>query len=152
MAQKKSTAKKSTTKKSETKKKTTTKKDEKVKLTFSPILSAATRFKILLRDKKIEEVNGRKVPVVTPKIEGLPIEFVVNKDEIVEVTQEQFEQLQSMGFVESDEAYEKRRKFIEDIDPQHPSKPTWDSVARENEFWLTLRDSEKIYNDVLIRV
>ena len=78
--------------------------------------------------------------------------FEVNKDEIVEVTQEQFEQLQSMGFVESDEAYEKRRKFIEDIDPQHPSKPTWDSVARENEFWLTLRDSEKIYNDVLIRV
>ena len=46
-----------------------------------------------------------------PAIEGLPIDFIVKKGEIVEVTQDQFKALQDRGHVETDEEYQARQDF-----------------------------------------
>ena len=146
----KSTEKKETTKK--TTKKSASKKEEKIQLTFMPVLTAATQFKMLLRNKTEAEVNGQKVLKTTPLIEGLPVEVIVRKGEILDVTPAQFKELQTLGYVESDEDYERRKQWINALPPQHPEKIPWKSIEKETSFWITLKDSEQIYNDKLIRV
>lgn len=143
MAEKKSTAKKSTTKKSS--------KPKTYKLTFAPIMSAATRFQILLRKKEVKKVNGREITTTSPLIEGLPMTFVVNKGEIIEVNEEQFEQLKP--WVETDDEYKRRQSFIDSMSAQHPENLTWDMIVAEGGNWATLADSQHIvYNDKLLRV
>jgi ABC-type uncharacterized transport system YnjBCD substrate-binding protein len=88
-----------------------------------------------------------------PAIEGLPIDFVVKKGEVVEVTQEQFKELQKRGHVETDEEYEARQEFIDNLSAQHPNTLSWDLIVAEGSNFATLTDSQKIiYNDKLIRV
>lgn len=150
MAPKKST--KSTTKKEETKKETP-KAKKTIQLTFAPMLSAATQYKMLLRKKVEKDVNGDTVLVNAPLIDGLPVEVIVKKGQIFNVTQEQYEALQNLGYVESDEDYARRQAYIKTLPPQHPDeKIPWHSIEQERPFWISLKDSEMIYDDKLIRV
>jgi len=147
--------KKTKSEESETKteKKTAKKSEKKVKLTFSPIMGAASQFTALLRAKTIKEDFGREVASYSPAIEGLPMKLVVQKGETIEVTEAQFEELQRMGFVESDEEYKARQDFITNLSAQHPETLTWEMIVAEGSNFATLRDSQKIiYNDKLIRV
>ena len=149
MATKKSTTKKST--KKETTKKETKSKAKMTKLTFNPIMSAANSFTILLRKKEIKRVNGSEVPYHAPSVEGLPMKLVVKKGEIIEVTEDQLAALEP--WVETEEEYNKRQKFIEDMSAQHPETLTWDMIVAEGGNWSTLADSQHIvYNDKLLRV
>lgn len=147
-------AKKTT--KSTTKSKTKTaaaSKSKDVNITFAPIMSAATVFKMLLRKKEIDHIGGQEIPRTVPLIDGLPIEFRVKKGEVVTVTAEQFEQLQANGFAETDEEYKNRKKFIDSMSSQHPENLTWDMIVAEGGNWSTLADSQNIvYNDKLLRV
>lgn len=148
-------APKKTTKSTEKKetKKTTKKVDATIQLTFSPVLSAATQYKMLLRKKTEKEVNGQMVLVTAPLIEGLPVEVVVKKGQILNVTRQQFEELKALGYVESDEDYARRQAYIDSLPAQHPDdKVPWKSIEQESPFWISLKDSERIYDDKLIRV
>ena len=143
--------KKTKSEKSETK--TTKKSEKKVKLTFSPIMGAANQFTALLREKTIKEDYGREIASYSPAIEGLPMKLVVQKGEVIEVTEKQFEELQIRGFVETDEEYKAREDFIKNLSAQHPETLTWEMIVAEGSNFATLRDSQKIiYNDKLIRV
>lgn len=145
--------KKKTETKKETKKETKSKKTSKVKLTFAPIMGAAAQYKALLREKEIKKDYGREVASYVPAIEGLPIDFIVKKGEIVEVTQDQFAELQRRGHVETDEEYKERQKFIDNLNAQHPDTLSWELIIAEGANFATLTDSQKIiYNDKLIRV
>lgn len=143
-------------KKTETKSKKTESKPKKsktVKLTFAPIMGAAIQYKALLREKVIKKAYGKEVITYQPAIEGLPVDFVVKKGEIVEVTEEQYLQLQERGHVESDEEYKKRQEFIDNLDSQHPETLTWDMIIAEGSNFATLLDSQHIiYNDKLVKV
>jgi len=121
-------AKKKTTK-TASKTKSKAKTQKKIQLTFNPIMSAADKFRILLRKKEIKKVNGMEVPFYVPKVEGLPMKLVVAKGEVIEVTEEQLEQLGN--WVETEEEYNKRQKFIENMNPQHPETLTWDMIVAE---------------------
>ena len=151
MAPKKKT--KSEKSEEKTEKKTTKKSEKKIKLTFSPIMGAASQFTALLREKSIKEDFGREVASYSPAIEGLPMKLVVQKGEVIEVTEKQFEELQARGFVESNEEYKARQDFISNLSAQHPETLTWEMIVAEGSNFATLRDSQKIiYNDKLIRV
>ncbi len=154
-AKKKSTTQKKET--TETEKKSTTKKstkksNEMIALTFLPILGAAQQYTALLRKKTINKVYGREVSAYAPAIDGLPVKLTVKKGEVIEVTKEQFEELQKRGHVESDEEYKERQNFIKNLNSQHPETLTWDMIVAEGSNFATLRDSQDIiYNDKLIR-
>jgi len=151
MAPKKKT--KSEKSEEKTEKKTTKKSEKKIKLTFSPIMGAASQFTALLREKSIKEDFGREVASYSPAIKGLPMKLVVQKGEVLEVTEKQFEELQARGFVESNEEYKARQDFISNLSAQHPETLTWEMIVAEGSNFATLRDSQKIiYNDKLIRV
>jgi len=143
-------AKKETKSKSKTKSKA---KPKKIQLTFAPIMSAAQKFRVLLRKREMKKVHGREVPVYSPLIEGLPMKLVVEKGQVIEVTQEQFEELQNRNWVETDEEYKRRQDFIKNMGAQHPETLTWDMIVAEGGNWSTLADSQHIvYNDKLLRV
>lgn len=139
--------------KEETKKtkKTSAKKSKKIKLTFEPIAGAAVQYKALLRERVVEKNSIREMVSYVPAIEGLPLELVVRKGEVVEVTPEQYDRLVEMGYAESKEEYKQREKFIESLRPQHPESLTWDMIVAEGANFSTLLESQNIiYNDKLI--
>ena len=144
MAEKKTTSK--------TKSRKSTKKDEKIRLTYQPIASAARVYVCRLVRKEWQDRDGRRVEVTVPRIEGLPTLLEVKKDEVIEVTQSQLEQLQECGFVETQEEYEARQKFVDNLDPQHPDTLTFDQLSGRGQKFMTVRDSIYVYNDKLIRV
>lgn len=138
--------------KKETKKKTTKKSDKKISLTFNPILGAADQYTALLRTKVVQKDYGRDVAAYAPAIEGLPMKLTVKKGEVINVTEEQFKALQEKGHVETDEEYQKRQNFIDNLSAQHPETLTWEMIVAEGSNFATLRDSQDIiYNDKLIR-
>lgn len=143
------TKKKQTTEKTEKK---SSKKSDKVVLTFLPILGAADQYSALLREKIIRKDYGREVASYAPAIEGLPMKITVKKGETIEVTEEQYKELQKRGHVESDEEYKQRQAFIKNLSSQHPETLTWDMIVAEGSNFATLRESQDIiYNDKLIR-
>lgn len=135
-----------------TEKKTTKKTEEKILLTFQPVVSSARKFIGRLQMKEYQEQDGRRVEAIVPRIEGLPMKLVVNKDEVIEVTPKQFEELQACGFVETDEEYEARQQFVDNLDPQHPDSLTFDQLDGKGRQFMTPQQSERIYTDKLIRV
>lgn len=133
-------------------KKQTKKTAKKIKLTFAPLVSAARELTIDLKKTEYQEKAGKQVPVKVPLIDGLPLHLVVRKNEIIEVTEKQFKELQEIKCVESDEEYQKRQEFIDNIGTQHPETLTFKQLASENYGALTPKESEYIYTDKLIRV
>lgn len=137
-------------KKTQKKKKTTTKK---IKLTFMPIASGAKEVSFRLVTKKMEERDGRNVQVNAPLIEGLPQILTVKKNEVIEVTPQQCDELEALGFVETQEEYKKRQEFVDNLDNQHPDKLSFEQMNGFNQGQLTMRDSQyKVYMDKLIRL
>lgn len=152
MATKKETQKKTTAKKTTTKK-STAKKNSAVKLTFKPIASGAKEINLLLKTKKMEEKDGRTVQVTAPLIEGLPTVLTVQKDEVIEVTKKQCDQLEELGFVETEKEYKERMDFVDNLQNQHPDKLSFDQLSGINNGQLTARDSQyKVYMDRLVRL
>lgn len=146
MAKKKETQKKTTAKK-------TTTKSSKIKLTFKPVASGAKEINLLLRTKKMEEKDGRTVQVTAPLIEGLPVTLTVKKDEVIEVTKQQCEQLEELGFVETEAQYKERLDFVDNLQNQHPDRLSFEQLSGFNSGLLTARDSQyKVYMDRLIRL
>lgn len=144
-------AAKKSTKKSTKKEETKSTKSKMTKLTFNPIMSAASRFTILLREKALKRVNGNEVPYYVPSVPGLPMKLVVEKGQVIEVNEEQLAALEP--WVETEEEYKRRQNFIHDMDAQHPETLTWDMIVAEGGNWSTLADSQHIvYNDKLLRV
>lgn len=146
MARKKTTQKKTTTKKA-------SKKDEEIKLTFRPIASGAKEINLLLKTKKMEEKDGRTVQVTAPLIEGLPVIFTVQRDEVVTVTPAQYAELEKLGLVETEEEYQKRKDFVDNLQDQHPEMLSYEQKSGINTGELTMRDSQHtVYMDRLIRL
>lgn len=139
-------------KKKETQKKETTKKSSKIKLTFQPMVASAKVLRVRLVKKEWQEINGRQVEISVPKIKGLPEILEVAKGEVIEVSKTQFEQLQQLGCVETDEEYKKRQQFIDSLGDQHPQKLTYDQIDKDYVNNAGLRDFERLYTDKLIRV
>ena len=148
MATKKETQKKTTAKKT-----TAKKKNSAVKLTFKPIASGAKEINLLLKTKKMEEKDGRTVQITAPLIDGLPTILTVAKDEVIEVTKKQCEQLEELGFVETEKEYQERMDFVDNLQNQHPDKLSFEELSGISNGQLTARDSQfKVYMDRLIRL
>ena len=138
-----------------TQKKTTTKKtsSKKIKLTFKPIASGAKELNLVLKTPTTEEKDGRTVQVTAPLIEGLPEILTVKKDEILEVTKKQCDELEQLGFVETKEEYKARMDFVDNLENQHPDKLSLKEMDGLGQGQLTMRDSQyKVYMDKLVRV
>ncbi len=151
MTTKKETQKKETPKKTTAKR--TTRRSGKIKLTFKPIASGAKEMNLLLKTQKMEEKDGRNVQITAPLIQGLPEILTVKKDEIIEVTKQQCDQLTELGFVETEEQYKERMAFVDNLQNQHPDKLSFEQLSGINNGQLTARDSQyKVYMDRLIRL
>lgn len=87
------------------KKKSSEKKEQKmIPITFKPQFSAASHKTINLKIPEQKLVKGEVVVEYKPKIEGLPLELTIHKDEIFEVTPEQFKALYEMpGVIDTPE-------------------------------------------------
>lgn len=150
-AKKKTDASKKTTEKKTTEK-STKKSSNKIQLTFRPLVGGAKAMNVILKTQKFEERDGRNVAVDVPLIEGLPEKLTVHRDEVIEVTKAQYDELMNLGLVETDEEYQERQDFVDNIESQHPDKLSFSQLEGNGGF-LTLRDSQhKIYMDKLIRL
>lgn len=138
--------------KKKTQKKSKSTAGKKIKLTFQPMVASAKQARYQLKRKEWQDVNGRQVEVTVPMVEGLPEVLVVNKGEIIEVTKKQFEELQKLGCVESDEEYKVRQNFLDSLGEQHPQKLTYDQIDKDYVNNASLKEFEKLYTDKLIKV
>lgn len=113
-------ARKKTTEKSEeasekTEAKTTkkAKQPKMIPITFKPQFSAATHKTVNLKTPKETLVGGQIRIEYEPQIEGLPLEFTIEKDEVKEVTLEQFKALYERGEIDTPESiHERERKRL----------------------------------------
>lgn len=144
------------TKKKTTSKKTTTKKKAEpkmVQLTFSPVAAGTKELNLQLRTKKAETKDGANVVVSAPLIEGLPMVLTVHKDEVIEVTEAQCAELEAIGVVETQEEYEQRKSFVDNLKEQHPERLSYEQIIGSDSTLLTMRDTQhKVYMDKLIRL
>ena len=111
-------ARKKTTKKAEEEvqeelveeKTTKTKKasEELIPITFKPQFSAATKKTINLKQPVTKVVGGQTRTDYESQIPGLPAVFTIQKDEIVEVTFEQFKALYERGEIDTPEDIKER--------------------------------------------
>lgn len=148
MAEKKKTQQK---KKTATKEKKTT-KSSKIKLTYSPLGFGAEVMSFPLKTREYQEIDGRRVAVSVPLIKGLPMILTIRKGEIIEVTKAQYEELKSLKLVESEEEYENRKKFIDNLQNQHPQTYNDLEAAENLGQLLNSYDSQyRIFNDKLVR-
>lgn len=140
-------------KKKTQKKSTKSTKSSKIKLTFSPVASGAKEMNVLLRTRENEERDGRNVIVSAPLIKGLPEILTVHRDEVIEVTKTQCDELEKLGLVETEEEYKQRKAFVDNLKEQHPDKLSYAQMDGANGDLLTARDSQhKVYMDKLIRL
>lgn len=91
--------------------KTTAKKSnvpEMIPITFKPQFSAATKKSINLKKPITTVVGGQTRTEYESQIPGLPPVFTIEKDEVVEVTFEQFKALYERGEIDTPEDIAKR--------------------------------------------
>ena len=153
MARKRKTQKKEEeTPEEATPKKTTTKKSSKIKLTYSPLGFGAAVMSFPLKTREYQDIDGRRVAVSVPLIKGLPMVLTVRKGEVIEVTKTQYEELKAINLVESEEEYENRKKFIDNLQNQHPQTFNDLEAAENLGQILNSYDSQyKVFNDKLVR-
>ena len=106
-------------KKAETKKEAEEKKEAKeekqeaskmIPITFKPQFSAAQRKTINLKKPKTVIVGGQTQIEYESQIEGLEPEFTIEKDEVREVTLEQFKALYERGHIDTPEDIAERER------------------------------------------
>ncbi|MEE3415852.1 MAG: hypothetical protein VZR53_10840 [Prevotella sp.] len=146
-------ARKATSKKTTTTKKTTSKKkSENIKLTFRPLWSASRTYTAFLTKKTVKVEHGTEVVVNVPMIEGLPTLLTVHAGEILEVTPEQFNELDALGFIESQEQVQRRQELERNLPKQHPERMTYDMLDNNIDNNIRPRQVSSLYNDKLIVV
>lgn len=118
-------AKKKTEKKEEK-----TSEEKKIKITYKPRFSASIRKSINLKQPKTVAVGDNLRTEYEPKIKGLPMVLTLNKDEIMEVTHEQFKQLYEMGYIDTPEDIEERERQRMMINNQAGANPREFVVAK----------------------
>ena len=118
-----------------TTKKTKDSSQKTIKITFSPLNSAAMEKVVLLKKTSIQLVNGVQQSVIEDLIEGLPQVFSVKKDEIVEVTPEQFKQLYQLGFVETEAEREARINEEKELPSQFGVDPDVKTTSQLNDLY-----------------
>ena len=89
--------------KEETKTKKAKKTSDKILITFKPQFSAVTKKTINLKKPVTTVVGGQTRTTYESQIPGLPAEFTIHKDEVVEVTFEQFKALYERGEIDTPE-------------------------------------------------
>ena len=101
---------KKTTKKAEeeveevkTEKKSKSTPEKLIQITFKQQFSAATKKTINLKKPITKVVGGQAITDYESQIPGLPTEFTIEKDEIKEVTFEQFKALYERGEIDTPE-------------------------------------------------
>lgn len=102
-------AKKKTEAKTEVKKEAK-KAPKMIPITFKPQFSAAQRKTINLKKPNTVLVGGQPRTDYESQIPGLPLEFTIEKDEIVEVTEEQFKALYERGEIDTPESVAERER------------------------------------------
>ena len=85
-----------------------TSKEELIQITFKPQFSAATKKTINLKEPVTSVVGGQTRTEYVSQIPGLPAVFTVHKDEVVEVTFEQFKALYERGEIDTPEDIKER--------------------------------------------
>lgn len=103
MVRKKTTTEAETETKTETKTRTRKKASKMIPITFKPQFSAATKKTINLKEPEVVVVGGQTRTEYKSQIPGLPPEFTIHKDEVVEVTEEQFKALYERGEIDTPE-------------------------------------------------
>jgi hypothetical protein len=116
--------------------------NQKIKITFNPLHSAAMQKTVLLKERKLERVNGVEQYVIRELIDGLPQVFTIKRDEIVEVTPEQFKQLYAFGFVETEKDRSARLEVGQELPKQSGIDPKTRNASQLND----------IYKDKFIKV
>lgn len=76
---------------------------EMIKITFKPQFSAATKKTINLKEPITTVVGGQTRTEYKSQIPGLPAVFTIEKDEVVEVTFDQFKALYERGVIDTPE-------------------------------------------------
>lgn len=77
--------------------------EELIPITFKPQFSAATKKSINLKEPVTTVVGGQTRTEYKSQIPGLPAVFTIEKDEVVEVTFEQFKALYERGEIDTPE-------------------------------------------------
>ena len=109
----------------ETKKETTkkSKKSKEIQITFKPQFSAAQQKKILLREAETVVIGNSVSKKYKPKIEGLPTELTIKKGEKYTVTKEQFKALYEMGYIDTPEDIQERKRARNAVNTQAGVNP-----------------------------
>lgn len=82
--------------------------EELIPITFKPQFSAATKKTINLKKPVTTVVGGQTRTEYESQIPGLPAVFTIEKDEVVNVTFEQFKALYERGEIDTPEAIAER--------------------------------------------
>lgn len=93
-----------------TAKKTSKKKAKKLQITYNPRFSASEKKTVILREPVQVAVGNTFKTEYKPIIDGLPTVLTLAKDEIKEVTLEQFKALYELGYIDTPEDIEKREQ------------------------------------------
>jgi hypothetical protein len=108
-----------------------TKEQKMIPITFKPQFSAASHKTVNLKIAEQKLVNGEIVTEYKPKIEGLPLELTIHKDEIYEVTPEQFKALYEIpGVIDTPEDIAERDRQRTLIGNQVGTNPKQFVVAK----------------------
>lgn len=116
---------------------------ETVKITFHPQFSAATETTLFLREEETTLVGNTVRKTYKPLIEGLPQIFTVHKDEIKEITTEQFLQLYKLGYVDTPKDLARKKAEFNSVGTQSGVDP---------EHHRSAESLAHLYEDKLIRV
>lgn len=116
---------------------------ETVKITFHPQFSAATETTLFLREEQTELVGNTIRKSYKPLVEGLPSVFTVHKDEIVEITSDQFLQLYKLGYVDTPQDLARKKAEFNSVGTQSGVDPK-DHRSAES--------LAHLYQDKLIRI
>lgn len=125
------------------KKNTEQKYPETVKITFRPQFSAAEVKTLFLREEETELIGNKMQKKYKPLIEGLPEVFTVHKNEVVEITTDQFLQLYKMGYIDDPKSLRDKRNEFYSVGTQSGVDPK-DHRSAES--------LSHIYEDKLIRI
>ena len=90
-------------KETKTTKKSKKASEELIPITFKPQFSAVTKKTINLKKPVTKVVGGDTRTEYESQIPGLPSEFTIHKDEVIEVTFEQFKALYERGEIDTPE-------------------------------------------------
>ena len=118
--------------------KTEKKASKMIPITFKPQFSAATKKTVNLKEPEVVLVGGQTRVEYKSQIPGLPPAFTIHKDEIVEVTEEQFQMLYERGEIDTPEDIAERDRQRTLLSNQIGANP---------KEYIQARDRVELYQD-----